>query len=61
MLFRSIEIEDGGSLTANTPEWVAAAAKYEHLFWVMMWIGLGFAALAFIASPLIRRGMHGVK
>ena len=38
-----------------------AASKYEGLFWLMMWIGLGFAALAFIASPLIKRGMHGIK
>lgn len=57
----AIDIEDGGALTAHTAEWTAAAAKYEHLFWLLMWIGLGFAALAFIASPLIRRGMHGVK
>jgi POT family proton-dependent oligopeptide transporter len=57
----AIEIADGGQLAAHSAEWTAAAAKYEHLFWVMMWIGLGFAALAFLASPLIRRGMHGVK
>jgi POT family proton-dependent oligopeptide transporter len=57
----AIEIADGGELVAHTAEWTAAAAKYEHLFWLMMWIGLGFAALAFLASPLIRRGMHGVK
>jgi POT family proton-dependent oligopeptide transporter len=38
-----------------------AAAKYAHLFWLMTWIGLGFAALAFIAAPLLRRMMHGVK
>ena len=57
----AIEIADGGELVAHTAEWTAAAAKYEHLFWLMMWIGLGFAAIAFLASPLIRRGMHGVK
>ena len=57
----AIDIEDGGALVANTAEWTAAAAKYEHLFWLLMWVGLGFAALAFIFSPLIRRGMHGVK
>jgi POT family proton-dependent oligopeptide transporter len=38
-----------------------AGAKYAHLFWLMMWIGIGFAVLAFIASPLLRRWMHGVK
>lgn len=57
----AIEIADGAELTAHTVEWTAAAAKYENLFWLMMWLGLGFAALAFVAAPLIRRGMHGVK
>ncbi|MEO8460824.1 MAG: oligopeptide:H+ symporter [Dokdonella sp.] len=38
-----------------------AAAKYEHLFWLMLWIGLGFAALAFIAAAPLKRWMHGVK
>ena len=57
----AIDIADGGELVAHSAEWTAAAAKYEHLFWLMMWIGLGFAALAFLASPLIKRGMHGVK
>jgi POT family proton-dependent oligopeptide transporter len=27
----------------------------------MMWIGIGFAVLAFVAAPLLRRMMHGVK
>jgi POT family proton-dependent oligopeptide transporter len=57
----AIEIEDGGELVMHSAEWTAAAAKYEHLFWLMMWIGVGFGVLAFIASPLLRRGMHGVK
>jgi POT family proton-dependent oligopeptide transporter len=57
----AIEIEDGGALVVHSAEWTAAAAKYEHLFWLLMWVGLGFAALAFIATPFIRRGMHGVK
>ena len=57
----AIDIADGGELVAHSAEWTAAAAKYEHLFWLMMWIGLGFAALAFLAAPLIKRGMHGVK
>ena len=52
----AIDIPDGAKL--NVAE---AAAKYAHLFWLMMWIGLGFAALAFIAAPLLRRMMHGVK
>lgn len=57
----AIDIEDGGALVAHTAEWTAAAAKYEHLFWLLMWVGLGFALLAFLASPIIRRGMHGLK
>jgi POT family proton-dependent oligopeptide transporter len=57
----AIDIEDGGELAMHTAEWTAAAAKYEHLFWLMMWIGLGFGVLAFIAAPIIKRGMHGVK
>ena len=57
----ALDIADGGELAMHSTEWTAAAAKYEHLFWVLMWIGLGFAAIAFVFSPLIRRGMHGVK
>jgi POT family proton-dependent oligopeptide transporter len=38
-----------------------AGQKYAHLFWLMMWIGLGFAVAAFVLSPLLRRMMHGVK
>jgi POT family proton-dependent oligopeptide transporter len=45
----------------HSAEWTAAAAKYEHLFWLMMWIGLGFGVAAFLAAPLIKRMMHGVK
>ncbi|MFS8138419.1 MAG: peptide MFS transporter, partial [Thermomonas sp.] len=56
-----------GKLAAiNVPEGetldiAMAAGKYEHLFWLMMWIGLGCAVIAFIAAPLLRRMMHGVK
>ncbi|MBN8791011.1 MAG: MFS transporter [Stenotrophomonas nitritireducens] len=38
-----------------------AAARYEHLFWLLMWIGLGCAVLALLASPLLKRMMHGVR
>lgn len=38
-----------------------AAGKYAGLFWLMMWIGLGCAVLAFVAAPLLRRMMHGVR
>jgi POT family proton-dependent oligopeptide transporter len=57
----AIEIEDGGALAPGSVEWVAAAAKYEHLFWLLTWIGLGCALVAFLFAPLIRRGMHGVR
>jgi len=57
----AIDIPDGTTLAAHTPAWTAAAAKYEHLFWLMMWIGVGFGIAAFVFSPLLRRGMHGVK
>ncbi len=40
---------------------VEAAAKYEHLFWLMMWIGIGTAVLALLAAPALKRAMHGVK
>lgn len=52
----SIEIpEDGGF------DRVAAAAKYAELFELLVWIGLGAALLALVASPLIRRGMQGLR
>jgi len=38
-----------------------AAGRYEHLFWLLMWIGLGCAVVALIASPLLKRMMHGVR
>ena len=57
----AIEIEDGGALAPGSIEWVAAAAKYEHLFWLLTWIGLGCALAAFVFAPLIRRGMHGLR
>ena len=57
----AIDIADGGTLAAHSIEWTAAAAKYEGLFWKMMWIGIGFGVLALLFSPLIKRAMHGVK
>jgi len=52
----AIEVPDGETLNIAT-----AAASYEQLFWLLMWIGLGCAALALIASPWLKRMMHGVK
>ena len=40
---------------------VAAAGAYGHLFCLVLWIGLGCALAAFIAAPLLKKMMHGVK
>lgn len=52
----AIDVVDGEALNL-----IDAAAKYEHLFWLLMWVGIGFAVLAFIAAPMLRRAMHGIK
>ena len=57
----AIDIPDGTTLAPASAEWVAAAAKYEHLFWLLTWVGLGCALVAFLFAPLIRRGMHGLR
>ena len=49
----SLDIAEGA--TINMAE---AGAKYAHLFWLMMWIGLGCAAIAMLASPWLRRAMR---
>ena len=38
-----------------------AASKYAHLFWLLMWLGLGCAVLALLVTPLLKRMMHGVR
>jgi len=52
----SIEVPEGEAIDI-----ASAAAKYGDLFWLLMWIGLGCAVVAFIVAPLLRRMMHGVK
>lgn len=52
----AIDVPEG-----ETIDIALASAKYADLFWLMMWIGLGCALLAFIAAPLLKRMMHGVK
>jgi POT family proton-dependent oligopeptide transporter len=52
----AIEVPEG-----ETIDLVAASAKYAHLFWLMLWLGLGCAVAAFVAAPLLKRMMHGVK
>ena len=55
------QLEEGAKLMEHTPEWTAAAATYGDLFWKLLVGGLVVAVLAFVFSPLLRRGMHGVK
>ncbi|MGH8515841.1 MAG: peptide MFS transporter [Panacagrimonas sp.] len=38
-----------------------ALARYADLFSDLGWIGLGFGAFVLLLTPLLRRGMHGVK
>jgi proton-dependent oligopeptide transporter, POT family len=52
----AIEIPQGEAMNV-----VEAAGKYADLFWLLMWIGLGCAVIAFIAAPLLKRMMHGVR
>jgi POT family proton-dependent oligopeptide transporter len=52
----AIDVPEGQAMDV-----AAAAAKYADLFWLMTWLGLGCAAAAFVAAPLLRRMMHGVK
>ena len=52
----AIDVPEGEALNVAD-----AAAKYAHLFWLMLWIGVGCAVLAFLAAPLLRRMMHGVR
>ena len=52
-----------GKLAAQEPGATAtvaeSAALYGDLFSLMLWIGLGAAAVALACVPLIRRGMRG--
>jgi len=52
----AIEVPEGEAMNV-----AVAAAKYADLFWLLMWIGVGCAVIAFALSPLLRRMMHGVK
>lgn len=52
----AIEVPEGQAM-----DMAEAAARYSHLFWLMMWIGLGCAAVAWLATPLLRRMMHPVR
>ncbi len=52
----AIEVPDGESMNL-----VDAALTYHNLFQKLLIVGLVTGALALVAAPLIRRGMHGVK
>ena len=52
----AIDVPEGAAL-----DFAAAGDKYANLFWLMTGIGIGWAVLAFVAAPLLRRLMHGVK
>jgi POT family proton-dependent oligopeptide transporter len=52
----AIDVPDGQTL-----DLVQASASYAHLFWLMMWIGLGCSVAALLAAPLLKRLMHGVR
>lgn len=52
----SLDIAEGTKI-----DLAEAGAKYAHLFWLMTGIGLAFGVLAFLAAPVLRRWMHGVR
>ncbi|RZZ82325.1 peptide MFS transporter [Pseudoxanthomonas winnipegensis] len=49
----SIDVPQG-----QTMDLVEASARYAHLFWLMMWIGLGCGVIALVAAPLLKRMMR---
>ena len=36
-------------------------ATYTQLFEFLMWVGLGTGILLLLISPLLKRGMHGIR
>ncbi len=51
-----IDVAEGETVDVAT-----AAASYGDLFIMMFWIGVIASAVALALSPLVRKGMHGVK
>jgi POT family proton-dependent oligopeptide transporter len=39
----------------------SAMAAYQGLFELLLWIGLGCGFILLLFTPLLRRGMHGLK
>lgn len=54
-------IEDSGAVVEGTAAWSQAATTYGDYFWHLTLGGLACAAVAFVAVPFLKRGMHGVK
>lgn len=52
----ALEVPEGAAI-----DMAEAGAKYAHLFWLLMAMGIGCAVLAFAASPLLQRMMRGVR
>jgi POT family proton-dependent oligopeptide transporter len=52
----AIEVPEGEAM-----DLAEAATKYADLFTLLMWLGIGCSLVALLASPLLRRMMHGVK
>ena len=52
----SLDIPEGSTLN-----FAEAAGKYEELFMLSGWIGLGAGTLYLLLTPLLRRGMNGLR
>lgn len=52
----AIEIPEGEALNMAD-----AGAKYGELFNLMLWMGVGFAVVALLLAPLLKKMMHGVR
>ncbi len=52
----AMDVPEGGTLDV-----AVAAASYGDLFMMMFWIGVVASVIAFAVTPLVRKGMRGVK
>ncbi len=52
----AMDVSEGETLDV-----AVAAASYGDLFMMMFWIGIVASVIAFAVTPLVRKGMHGVK
>jgi POT family proton-dependent oligopeptide transporter len=51
-------VEPGADGGVNVAE---ALSRYADLFSDLGWIGLGCGAFVLVLTPILRRGMHGVR